>query len=148
MNTPSCKQRWASKKNAEIKTLRKLWRTYQSGVAPDPDFGSFEEHGLAFDYVPAGTFSNQRRGYWRYQISWGGPSDEFRFYGEPVPDRTMRGGRQFTVKLERIEYAFLDWFDGYSRKLTGGDEKLLREIWDWLDDCGAVEAEHNKALLG
>lgn len=131
--TPSCKSRWAAEKNSEIRTIRKLWNLYCAGNEDgDEDGCRFVEHGLAFDYVAPGTFKNTR-GYWRWQISWGGPSDEFRFY----TSRPMHW---------RVEYAFLDWFDGYSRKLTGKDEKLLREIWDsYFDDCGAVSAAYDKA---
>ena len=140
MKSPSCRERWLAEKNNEIKTLRKLWRLYQNGDdGADPELGRFEEHGLSFDYVAPGTFKN-RRGYWRYQISWGGPSDEFRFYAEP-----LYRGRNFEPSLVRIEYWFLDWFDGYGRKLTGKDEALMREIWENFVDCGVVAAEWKKA---
>ena len=140
MKSTSCREHWLAEKNNEIKTLRKLWRLYQSGDENgDPDLGRFEEHGLSFDYVAPGTFKN-KRGYWRYQISYGGPSDEFRFYAEP-----LYRGRNFEPSLVRIEYWFLDWFDGYGRKLTGKDEALMREIWENFVDCGVVAAEWKKA---
>ena len=53
------------------------------------------EYPLCFDYVEAKTFHDQPEGYHRYQISWGGPQDEIRFYDE--------GG---------IYFAYLDWYDG------------------------------------
>ena len=40
----------------------------------------FYQYGLSFDYVHPFTFDDQRAGYWRWQISWGGPSEEFRIY--------------------------------------------------------------------
>ena len=43
---------------------------------------ALSEYALCFDYVGAGTFENQTEGYCRWQISWGGPSDEFRFFRE------------------------------------------------------------------
>ena len=141
MSDPTCKQRWLSEKNSEIRTLRKLWTLYSSGNEDgDPDLGRFDEHGLSFDYVAPGTFNNQKRGYWRYQISWGGPSEEFRFYAEP-----FYNGRRMDFRLTRIEYWFLDWFDGYGRKLIGKDEQLLTEIWDHFNECGSVESEWKKA---
>jgi hypothetical protein len=142
-DTPSCKSRWAAEKNSEIRTIRKLWKLYCAGNEDgDEDGCRFEEHGLAFDYVAPGTFKNTR-GYWRWQISWGGPSDEFRFYAREKLD--MKTDRVYRDLL-RVEYAFLDWFDGYSRKLTGEDEKLLREIWEsYFEDCGAVSAAYDKA---
>ena len=140
MKSTSCREHWLAEKNNEIKTLRKLWRLYQNGdETGDPDLGRFEEHGLSFDYVAPGTFKN-KRGYWRYQISYGGPSDEFRFYAEP-----LYRGRNFEPSLVRIEYWFMDWFDGHGRKLTGKDEALLREIWENFVECGVVEAEWKKA---
>ena len=54
---------------------------------------------LSFDYVEPHTFEGQEVGYYRYQMSYGGPSDEFRVYDN---------------KKDKIEYWFLDWFDGAS----------------------------------
>ena len=76
---PTCKQRWASHKASRCGDLRRLWRAYQEGEDSayakriSADLGEFHEYGLAFDYVAPGTFNDQREGYWRYQISWGGP---------------------------------------------------------------------------
>lgn len=133
-DTPSCKSRWAAEKNSEIRTIRKLWNLYCAGNEDgDEDGCRFEEHVLAFDYVAPGTFKNTR-GYWRWQISWGGPSDEFRFYADENYNPT------------RIEYWFLDWYDGYGRRLTGKDEQLLHEIFqDYFSECGAVSAAYDKA---
>ena len=54
---------------------------------------------LCFGYVEPNTFEGQKVGYYRYQMGWGGPSDEFRVYDN---------------KKDKIEYWFLDWFDGAS----------------------------------
>lgn len=132
----SCRARWADNKDSRCADLRKLWKAYCAGKE-DTEDGNIYEYGLAFDYVAPGTFNGQKRGYWRYQISWGGPSEEFRFYGGGANERP-----------ERIEFWFLDWFDGYGRKLTGKDEALLLELWDWFADGGSVEAEYNKAHGG
>jgi len=56
---------------------------------------------LSWDYVEAYTFENQSEGYYRLQLSWGGPSDEFRIY--PAKDE---------YSVDNIEYAYMDWFDG------------------------------------
>lgn len=96
--------------------------------------GHLNEYGLAFDYVAPGTFGDQRRGYWRYQLGWGGPSDEFRFYCDE--------GR----RPVRVEYWFLDWFDGAHRTLRAGkDFDLLMNLWSWFDDVGAVEHSYAQA---
>ena len=37
-----------------------------------------ELEALCFDYVKPHSFKDQVEGYWRMQLSWGGPSDELR----------------------------------------------------------------------
>jgi len=56
--------------------------------------------GLSFDYVPHNTFENQKEGYWRWQFSWGGPGDELRAFVNRDDS------------IHRLEYWYLDWFDG------------------------------------
>ena len=137
---PTCKQRWASHKASRCGDLRRLWRAYQEGEDSDyakrisAELGEFHEYGLSFDYVAPGTFNDQREGYWRYQISWGGPSDEFRFYSSGPTRRPYR-----------IAYWFLDWFDGHGRKLQGKDEALMLEIWDFWSENLVTEDAYNKA---
>lgn len=131
MKQASCKARWASQKNSTFRDLRKLWTAYQAGREHVPDLGSIYEYGLAFDYVRP----EHRRGFYRYQLSWGGPADEIRFYADsPQASRP-----------DRVEYAFLDWFDGYSRKLTGRDLALALDLWTWFQDGGATETAWKEA---
>tara|TARA_X000000950_G_scaffold43136_3_gene48263 strand:+ start:396 stop:872 length:477 start_codon:yes stop_codon:yes gene_type:complete len=61
----------------------------------DNFFEYANEAGLAFDYVEAGTFNDQRAGYYRWQLSYGGPSEELRLFDNGD-----------------LEYWYLDWFDG------------------------------------
>ena len=63
----------------------------------------------------------------------GGPSDEFRFYVS---------GPGFN--LHRVEYWFMDWFDGASRTLRGSDLSFMSEIFDWFRECEILESEYNK----
>lgn len=129
MEKQTCKQRWAKEKNVTIHDLRKLWKLNQKDPeAYDPDLGSFNEYGLAFDYVAPGTFTGQLEGYWRYQISYGGPSEEFRFYASAP---------QFPPY--RLTFVFMDWGDGHERALTGKDLALLLEIWQDFQGTGTVE---------
>ena len=72
------------------------------------DIGTFNDYGLCVDYVEPGTFKN-KRGYVRYQLSWGGPSDEFRFYSQ-----------------DKIEYVFLDWGVGVGFDVT------THPVAEWL----------------
>jgi hypothetical protein len=89
--------------------------------------------GDCFDYVSPGTFNDQREGYFRYQLSWGGPSDEFRFFVNP------------DLSCHRIEYCFLDWFDGAHRVLQGRNEQLLLELWQWFCEIGSADASLRRA---
>lgn len=86
------------------------------------------EYGLGFGYVSAGTFNGQREAYFQWQLSWGGPGDEFRFFVNP------------DMTVHRIEYWFLDWFDGAHRVLEGKDEDLLQSVWEQELEYGASYA--------
>ena len=79
--------------------------------------------GLCFDYVDPKTFTDQLEGYWRWQLSWGGPGDEFRIYVNP------------DNSVHRIEYWDMDWFDG--AKVTLGTQQH-GDAWSHLEQM--VEA--------
>ena len=79
--------------------------------------------GLCFDYVDPNTFNDQREGYWRWQLSWGGPGDEFRIYVNP--DKSVH----------RIEYWYMDWYDG--AKVTLSPE-THSDAWSHLEDMVAT----------
>lgn len=130
----SCADRVAKEWKDRASDLRKLWDAYSNGNEDGvPDLGTIYEYGLGFDYVAPGTFQGQRRGYWRWQFSWGGPSDELRFFC----DEGMR--------LTRAEYWFLDWFDGAKRVLRGKDLELAETLFDWFDGAGSVENAYREA---
>jgi len=93
----------------------------------------FLEYGLCFDYCAPGTFTNQEQAFFRYQLSTGGPGDEFRFYVNP------------DLTCYQIEYWFLDWFDGANQTLYDTDKSLLMEIFEFFRECGTVEAELERA---
>ena len=59
------------------------------------------EYGLCIDYVCTEDYGWTGPDYARYQLGWGGPSDEFRFFADGT-----------------IEYWFLDWFDGAHRDVS------------------------------
>lgn len=65
------------------------------------DINKGELEGLSFDYVEPNTFNDQEHGYHRWQLSWGGPSDEFRL-----------------LDNGSVEYWFMDWYDGARRIIT------------------------------
>lgn len=89
--------------------IKKLW---DAGYGVEVEnIGILEQYGLNIDYVPANTFKEQPTGYWRYQLSWGGPSEEFRMYAPHM-----------------IEFWYLDWFDGASVKVARDDAKIIHNI--------------------
>ena len=72
---------------------------------------SRKAEALGFDYVEPHTWNDQPEGYWRWQFSWGGPSDELRGYVNEHKE------------LHRLEYWFLDWFDGASLLVSPGSRE-------------------------
>lgn len=149
---PTCKERVQPALESTLETLRLLWKghiqaecescdgigEYNRGgkdfECPDcngtghygdedryiEDLGNLYEYGLSFDYVAPNTFNDQKEPYWRYQLSWGGSSDEFRIYGNTL--------NEYSVTIYRIEYWFMDWFDGASITLSGEDYKFIEEL--------------------
>ena len=125
----SCEERINEELEGRMENLRILWDLYCEGDEEGhPELGTFYEYGLGFDYICPYTWEDQPDGYYRYQLSWGSPSDEFRFY---------EGGR--------IEYWFMDWFDGACRIPRGTDLALIGEIRDWLLDTVPSFDEAEKA---
>ena len=79
--------------------IQEQWKLRQEDLQ-DPEF-----EGLCFDYVDPHTFHDQLEGYWRWQFSWGGPSDELRAFVNP------------DHSIHRVEYWFMDWMDGAKLEL-------------------------------
>tara|TARA_R100001369_G_scaffold48740_1_gene75308 strand:+ start:413 stop:760 length:348 start_codon:yes stop_codon:yes gene_type:complete len=50
--------------------------------------------------------------YKRVQLSWGGPSDEFRLFKDGT-----------------IQYWFMDWYDGAHITMTGNDRRVVSDTW-------------------
>lgn len=135
MKQESCKERIAGELKGRLRDIRALWRLYQKDPeASHPELGKFEEYGLGVDYVAKGTFRDQKRGYFRWQLSWGGPADEIRFLLDEDLDAVS------------IEFWYLDWNDGASKKLSGAAFILLDEIFRHFKDLGIVAAERAKAI--
>tara|TARA_R100001530_G_scaffold106025_1_gene74047 strand:- start:326 stop:757 length:432 start_codon:yes stop_codon:yes gene_type:complete len=120
-----CKARVASEWRKVRKDLTAYMEdpdVYENG---DDDLSPFCEYGLAFDYVPARTFDDQKSGYWRYQFSYSGPSDELRFWGDAAN----------TVHI--VEYWFLDRFDGAEIDVT--EEPIVQWLIEVLEDMGSFD---------
>ena len=95
---------------AAIRTL------YNAEEQQTEELGSLNEYGLSIDKVEAGAFKGQREDYIRYQLSWGGPSEEFRIF-----------------KNGEVEFWFLDWFDGASVEVTGEDADIIKDIVSFVE---------------
>ncbi len=122
----TCAERVQSEYTNTIAMLRDLWTWYQEGhddCHPEHETNIYE-CGLEFSWVAPGTFTDQKHGYWRYLLSTGGPGDEFRIY---APNRNEPPWK--------IEYWFLDWFDGAMILLAGDDLSFMRELAGWFLEC-------------
>jgi len=86
--------------------------------------------GLCFDFVEANTFDNQPCGYWRWQLSWGGPGDEFRVFTD------------VDKNIDRVEYVYLDWFDGAIHKVDVVPGPL-QDALQWLLECSSYPSQEN-----
>ena len=82
-----------------------------------------ELEGLCFDYVAPHSFTDQVEGYWRWQLSYGGPSYELRAFVNE------------NKEIHRLEYWFMDWYDGAHVVL---DKKKNARMWNEL--CIMCEA--------
>lgn len=140
---------WASRKedlvamycpwDLEVEELKVFLDNQGIGYLDDDDANTlidsiYEErcnYGLSFDYVAPETFEDQYEGYWRYQLSWGGPSDEIRFYSSD--------GKT----LYNAEYHFMDWFDGADMNVMY--EPCVNSIWEDFCEMDAVNSEFEKA---
>ena len=102
MTTEKCSDRIHTEWEAEKKKLIAMTDT------------EILEYPLCFDYVEADTFGTHDA-YHRYQMSWGGPQDEIRFY--------VVSDVEFSYK---VTYAFLDWYDSAEIDIT--DEAITERF--------------------
>lgn len=136
----TCEQRIDSELAHALVDIRKLWDLQcEDPDASDPDLGTLRDYGLSFDYVAPHTFDDQDTGYFRWQLSWGGPSDEFRFYVSPCA---------YGWEPDQIEYWFMDWFDGAHRVLTGEAKELLTSVFNDFDNMEATQTQYDEAMEG
>lgn len=131
---PTCKDRVREHYKGRMSDLRKLWIAYSRGTEREVEgLGHIHDYGLSLDYVPA---EGRERGFIRYQLSWGGPGDEFLFY----LDENRR-----PVK---IEYWFLDWFDGAKITPQGRNLELLRDLYEDWREAGVIDDKINQVMEG
>ena len=104
----TCAERVQAAFESRMSDIRAL---YNAENQETKELGSLNEYGLSLDRVEAGTFEKQRAPYTRYQLSWGGPSEEFRVYDNG-----------------EVEFWFMDWYDGASVEVSGNDAAIIRDI--------------------
>lgn len=131
---PTCEERIDAHWKSTREELARNWAVYTGEAEPDDETTeeSVDEYGLCFDYVAPGTFDDQAEGFWRYQLSTGGPGDEVRFFASSPGDRCYK-----------IEYWFLDWYDGAHRNVL--DDDLMTTYWEWFQEGGSVQHVYDEA---
>ena len=96
-------------------------------AGPETDFTNSEgyelyEYALCFDYVDQ---EGKEPGYYRYQISSGGPQEEIRYYTRK--DVPIDG---YHLKYLAVEFWLLDWYDNASIELTRDDAELALWVFE------------------
>ena len=76
---------------------------------------------LSWDYVAPFTFTDQRASYYRLQLSYGGPSDEFRIYVDDAKN------------VQGVEYWYMDWFDG--AYVNADNEDVITDVIEFFMMC-------------
>ena len=105
----------------EWQSRRADFSSYMLRADENDELGPWHEYGLGFAYVAPDTFEGQYEGYFRYQLSWGGPSQEIRFFADP------------SFSIHRIEFWHLNWFDGASVDIT--EDEAAQWIVDDFEAC-------------
>lgn len=125
----SCRGRLRLSLAERITDLKRLIEIEKQGVYEK----ALSEYAESFEYVPAQTFPVQRQGYFKYALQLGHPQDEFHFYTDEA----------FNVK--KIEYWYMDWFDGAKVTLNGRKKDVMLQVWQWMRDISAVDGEYHRA---
>jgi len=129
-----CSELVESAFKSRFEDLMLLYNAWLDGSEVVEDLGSLNEYGLSFDYVKANTFDDQEEGYFKYLISWGGPSEEFRIF---VNKR---------LAVTAVEFWRMDWFDGAKFDLSGEELTKFTEFFEnYLESCGIVERMYEAA---
>lgn len=86
--------------------------------------------GLSFDFRAADASEGRSCGYWRWQLSTGGPGDEFRVYTD------------VDKNIDRVEYVYLDWFDGAIHKVDDVP-RPLQDALEWFLECSSYPSQED-----
>lgn len=122
------KETWQTAKDFEITT------GMNEEEIDDRMMEARSNYTLSWDYVAPDTFNDQEQGYFQYQISWGGPSEEIRFYVD------------YGAKPYKVEWWFLDWFTGHGIELDGEYLEIAEAIFEDFNSMGMVESAYEQAM--
>ena len=100
-------------------------------------FDYINQYGLSWDYVEADDPTQS--GYYRFQLSWGGPSDEFRIYINKDYDGKMPiyHDNGFNFDTMKVFYHYADWFDGAIIEVPSDTKsfEVCRQMMEVEDLC-------------
>jgi len=115
-----------------LNEIQELWNVYCGWEKPTDEIteDSFHEYGLSFEYVDEGDDDNN---YFRYLISTDGPSEEIRFYCY----KNHFGQWIFS----EAEFVYM----GASEMITGNHQVFVQELFEFFNECGALDEEFKKA---
>lgn len=106
----------------EIKDAIQHWET---------NTREFHNYGLSFDKPEFPDFDEsedddtEKEPYYRYQLGWGGPSDEIRFYEDGT-----------------IEYVYMDWFCGIGFDVSDVDG--IEWLLDYFESCDMINWDRDR----
>jgi len=113
VSSDTCEDRIDAALYSRAEDFIEIWNT--------EDWDGLNEYGLALDrvvhdllYMSKEARQEYEGDYFRYQISWGGPSEEIRFYPH------------------KIEFVFADWFDQARRDIT--DAKWAQSLKEYFGE--------------
>ena len=117
--TPRCKDVIKGELEDRTRDLKELWNAEEQETE---NLGELNNYGLGIWFNQAGDHE-QREPYYQYQLSTGGPGDEFRIY--------LNGD---------VEYIYLNWFDGETIQVE--DQELKEILYNFC--IWTKEYENNK----
>lgn len=92
----------------------------KDSISKYEDLSKWSEYGLSFDFVEIGTFDDRKEAYYRYQFSWGGPTEEIRIYEDG-----------------EIVFVYLNWYCGVGFDVSGEDQFIW--LVDWFRGRASID---------
>ena len=117
MTEKTCKELVDQEFESTTDILKKLFSDWRNDKQDHLDeWGRLEDFGLCFDR----TEDQDGKDYYRYQLSWGGPEEEIRFYATEDKHSAYH-----------IEYWYKNWFDGACIEIgpMHKDRPFYQEMW-------------------